>query len=75
MTTTPPLTGTVAISGAAQVGRLLTADTSALDGSGTISYQWKKADTSGGEYSDIENAASSTYTLPRRMGASSSRWL
>ncbi|GAB6392325.1 MAG: leucine-rich repeat protein [Treponematales bacterium] len=48
---------------------MLTADTSALEGSGTISYQWKKADTSGGEYSDIENAASSTYTLASADGS------
>jgi hypothetical protein len=38
----PLLTGTVTISGTATVGQTLTADTSGLDGTGTISYQWKR---------------------------------
>ena len=40
----PPLTGTVSISGIAEVGQTLTA-TTALGGSGTISYQWKRGST------------------------------
>lgn len=36
------LTGTVSIDGTTQVGETLTADTSKLGGSGTISYQWKR---------------------------------
>ncbi|MCL2809187.1 MAG: leucine-rich repeat domain-containing protein [Treponema sp.] len=36
------LSGTVTITGNAQVGQILTANTSALGGSGTISYQWKR---------------------------------
>jgi hypothetical protein len=36
------LTGTVSISGTAQVGQTLTANTSALGGSGTIFYQWNR---------------------------------
>jgi len=35
-----PLTGTVSITGTAKVGETLTADISALGGSGTASYQW-----------------------------------
>jgi len=38
----PMLTGTVSISGTAKVGQTLTADTSNLDGTGDISYQWKR---------------------------------
>jgi hypothetical protein len=38
----PPLTGTVSISGTAKVGQTLTADTSGLGGSGTVTYQWKR---------------------------------
>jgi hypothetical protein len=38
----PPLTGTVSISGIAEIGQTLTADTTNLGGSGTISYQWKR---------------------------------
>ena len=41
----PVLTGTVSITGIAQVGQTLTADTSALGGSGNISYQWKRGET------------------------------
>jgi hypothetical protein len=43
----PALTGTVSISGTAEVGETLTAVTSALGGSGTISYQWKRNTSSG----------------------------
>jgi len=38
----PMLTGTVSIVGIAQVGQTLTANTNALGGNGTISYQWKR---------------------------------
>ena len=38
----PALTGVVSISGTAQVGQTLTALVSALGGSGTITYQWKR---------------------------------
>lgn len=38
----PTLTGTVSISGIAEVGQTLTANTSSLGGSGTISYLWKR---------------------------------
>jgi len=39
------LTGTVKIDGNAQVGQTLTANTSSLGGSGTISYEWKRGTT------------------------------
>jgi formylglycine-generating enzyme required for sulfatase activity len=38
----PALTGTVSIIGDAEVEEILTANTSLLGGSGTISYQWKR---------------------------------
>jgi uncharacterized repeat protein (TIGR02543 family) len=38
----PVLTGTVSISGTAQVGQTLTANTSTLGGSGVISFEWKR---------------------------------
>jgi hypothetical protein len=38
--TAPPLTGTVVIGGDPAVGQTLTANISALNGSGTISYRW-----------------------------------
>jgi hypothetical protein len=53
--TLPALTGTVSISGSAVVGQTLTAVTTALNGSGTISYQWKRGETNVG--------ANSTYQL------------
>jgi hypothetical protein len=43
----PALTGTVSISGTAEVGQTLTAVTSALGGSGTISFQWKRNPATG----------------------------
>jgi len=44
----PPLTGTVTITGTPQEGQTLTADTSALDGTGDISFQWRRGDTNVG---------------------------
>ena len=52
----PLLTGTVRITGNALVDGILTADTSNLNGIGTISYQWKRGTT------DI-GTNSSTYTV------------
>ena len=52
----PALTGTVSITGTAQVGQTLTANTSALGGSGTISYLWMRGGT-------IVGTDSSTYTV------------
>ena len=52
--------GSVMVSGLAQQGQTLTADTSTLsdaDGLGTLSYQWKADGT------DINGATSSSYTL------------
>jgi len=52
----PLLTGTVSITGNAIVGETLTANTSALNGIGTISYQWKCGTTNIG-------TDSSAYTI------------
>jgi len=52
----PALTGTVTITGTAQVGQILTANTTGLGGSGMISYQWRRDD------SDVIGTSSS-YTL------------
>ena len=49
----PVLTGTVSISGTAQVGHTLTANTSALGGNGDISYQWMRGGTTVGFNSGI----------------------
>ena len=38
----PTLTGNVVITGTAQVGQMLTANTAGLDGNGTISFQWRR---------------------------------
>ena len=64
--TNSPATGVPAISGTAQVGETLTADTSGIaDSDGlanvTFSYQWVRND--GTTDSDISGATSSTYTL------------
>jgi len=53
----PILTGTVSITGTAQVGQTLSANTTSLGGSGTISYQWNRGETA------ISGATSSTYII------------
>ncbi|MCL2206973.1 MAG: hypothetical protein FWB90_02635 [Fibromonadales bacterium] len=53
----PVLTGKVIITGTAEVGQTLIANTNSLDGSGTISYQWKRGEI------DIAYARSGTYTV------------
>jgi hypothetical protein len=40
-----------------------TADISALEGSGTIEYQWRRVGASGSPYGAIADAASPTYTV------------
>lgn len=52
-----PLEGTVSITGTAQVGQTLTANTTSLSVSGTIFYQWRR------DGMDITGANSSTYTV------------
>jgi hypothetical protein len=59
-TVPPVLPGTVSISGTAEVGQTLTANTTNLGGSGTISYQWKRI--SGGTTANI-GTNSSTYMV------------
>ena len=61
-----PHTGALAISGTAQVGRTLSADTSGISdadglGSGVFEYQWVRSD--GTTDTDIAGATDSTYAL------------
>jgi hypothetical protein len=49
---TVALTGTVSITGYAEVGQTLTANTDSLNGSGAISYQWKRGNTNIGTNSN-----------------------
>jgi hypothetical protein len=58
---TPPLTGAVIITGTAQVGYSLTANTDNLFGSGVISYVWKQADTAQAAGTAITGATARTY--------------
>lgn len=51
------LTGTVSIEGYAGTEQLLTANTEALNGSGEISYQWRRGSI------DISGAVNKTYTV------------
>jgi len=58
-----PTIASASITGTARVGSQLTAVPGAITGSNiTTSYQWQRADTLGGSYSDIASATSSTYT-------------
>jgi hypothetical protein len=60
----PDLTGTVAVEGTAKVGEILTANTGSLGGTGALSYQWQRGDTSSedGTFDDISAAISQTYS-------------
>jgi len=58
-----PTIASASITGTAQVGTQLTAVRGSTTGTiSTTSYQWRRADTSGGSYSDIASATNSTYT-------------
>jgi hypothetical protein len=59
----PLLTGLVTVSGTVRVGQTLTANTAALEGSGTITYKWQRSDTADGSFVDISGAAANTYIL------------
>lgn len=51
----------VTISGTAQVGQTLTANVTPAGA--TVSYEWQKADTDGGQYAAIGGATAKTYAL------------
>jgi len=57
------LTGTVSIIGTLRVGRTITANTASLGGTGTITYQWKRGDTSAAADTTISGATSANYLL------------
>jgi hypothetical protein len=58
-----PTIASASITGTAQVGSQLTAVRGSTTGTiSTTSYQWRRADTSSGTYSDIASATNSTYT-------------
>jgi uncharacterized protein YaiE (UPF0345 family) len=58
-TVPPVLSGTVSISGAAAIGETLTAVTSALEGEGAVTYQWKRAK----DGTSTEIGTNSTYVI------------
>jgi hypothetical protein len=59
----PILAGTVSITGTPQTGLTLSAVTTSLAGSGTISYQWLRSDAADSGFTVIANAAGDSYTL------------
>jgi hypothetical protein len=61
-----------AVSGSAQFGSVLTAAGGTWTGSPSLTYQWQRADTSSGSYSNISGANTNTYTL---VGADSGKYL
>jgi hypothetical protein len=61
----PPLTGAVTVTGTPEEGQTLTAITTSLGGSGTISYQWRRSDVPAGPFVDIASGTSSTNNGPR----------
>lgn len=61
-TITAALTSIGATTGSLSAGSVLTAGTISPSGA-TVSYQWQSSPTSGGSYTPISGATSSTYTL------------
>jgi len=59
----PGLTGTVYIDGENEVGNTLTVLTGSLGGSGVISYQWQRASTQTGTFSNISGQTGETYEI------------
>jgi hypothetical protein len=51
------------IAGTARTGQSLTTSTGTWTGSPTFEYQWKRANTVGGSYTDIASATNGTYVL------------
>ena len=60
---TPANSAVPTISGTTTFGQTLTSTTGTWSNSPTYSYQWSRAASSGGSYSNISGATSSTYTL------------
>jgi|GEM_PF-1446968 len=73
----PTLTGTVSITGNTRVGQTLTANTTGLDGSGALSFQWRRGTTDIGtdspmyvvQAADIGLAITVTVTRADRHGS------
>ncbi|GMO66659.1 MAG: hypothetical protein Ta2A_14960 [Treponemataceae bacterium] len=59
----PTLTGTVSINGSAAVGWTLSANTGSLQGTGAISYEWKRGSTAQAAGTGISGATAAVYTL------------
>ena len=57
------LTGIVSITGTAEAGQMLTADTVNLGGDGAISYQWMRGNTVNSVSANITGANENTYLL------------
>jgi hypothetical protein len=60
---TPANSAAPTISGTTTFGQVLTTTTGTWSNSPTYSYQWSRSATSGGSYTNISGATSSTYTL------------
>jgi hypothetical protein len=56
------ISGIEPITGISQTGQVLTAGTM-TPAEATVTYQWQRCDTADGDYTDIEGAVVSTYTL------------
>lgn len=60
----PTVTSAPVITGRAEPGETLSASTGAWTGSPTsFAYQWKRASSAGGTYSNVSGATAATYTL------------
>jgi hypothetical protein len=70
--TASALSGSVTISAFIKVGQEVTANTAGLGGTGNILYQWAKADTQAGSFTDIPGKTTNVYTP---AAADEGKWL
>ena len=63
VTILPSLTGNVVISGTAEIGQTLVAETSGIPDNISVSYQWQSGDTADGMFYDISGATEAAYMM------------
>jgi hypothetical protein len=69
------LTGSVSIPDTIFLGDNVTADTSGLNGTGTIFYQWQTSDSDGGTFIDIDGAEANSFIVEGNANIAVGRYL
>ena len=71
----PPSLGRVSIPQKVFLGDTVVADTSALRGSGNLSYQWEISDSAAGTFTNIQGAVHNSFTVNEGSGIAAGRYL